>query len=144
MVRYRVAYHIVPQLRVSLALARDYSYSHILSHTGWNAIVQLSVQTINYSSRIIIGICMPLAALAPFSLAVSLSDYAYQMLYALTVVLFPAAASLYAQNDTSRLQTLFLNGSRLLTMFSLAGAMITFVWADDFFLLWIGSDVGIR
>jgi O-antigen/teichoic acid export membrane protein len=70
--RWRVAYRILPELRVSVRLAARRYLWPIMTFGLWSLIAQGAVQLKSCSSSLMIGIFLPMAAIAPFALAIGL------------------------------------------------------------------------
>jgi O-antigen/teichoic acid export membrane protein len=83
---------------------------------------------------------MPVAALAPFALAMGLVGHFERLFGPITIVFYPAITHLDARRDTRTLRAVYLVGSRLLSLTAFMAAIIGFIWAADFFRLWVGSE----
>jgi O-antigen/teichoic acid export membrane protein len=140
MLRVIVAYRILPELNISMTLVTRDVIKYIGTYSIWNLIITGSSQLISYSDAIVIGIFMPVKAIAPFSLAVSLTNYIANILASATVVFFPAATKLHAQNDVDGLRSLYFNGSKMMLHLAITVSLVPALYAVDFFRLWVGSE----
>lgn len=140
-IRWQISFRILPELSVSRSQVEPSGIRSILALSGWNFVGALGQQLTLFSSRIVVGIMLPIAAMVPFSLAIGLIEYATQIQSRAVVVLFPAIAHLFARRDTERLTRTYLIGSRYLTLGTVTIAAIGAIWANDFFALWVGEEV---
>jgi O-antigen/teichoic acid export membrane protein len=139
--RMFIAYRILPQLKISLRMAAWENLWSITSYGIWSFLCQSAVQLRTYSSIFVIGYLLPIAAVTPFNLANQVAVY-FDMIFApMAIVFFPAATRLDAQGDHSGIRKMYLTGTRILFMMAIASAIIAFVWADDFFRLWVGEKI---
>lgn len=140
LIRWRVSYLILPQLRVSLRSASMTSLGAIASFGIWSFLSQSAVQLKTYSSTLIIGFFMPLEAIAPFAIATGLVGHFESIFRSFAVVFFPAATHLDATGDNSALKKMYLYGSRTLLLLAFVMASVGVVWTNEFFTLWIGPE----
>jgi O-antigen/teichoic acid export membrane protein len=139
--RMAIAYRILPQLKISLRMAAWENLWSITSYGIWSFLCQSAVQLRTYSSIFVIGYLLPIAAVTPFNLANQVAVY-FDMIFApMAIVFFPAATRLDAEGDRSGIRTMYLTGTRMLFTMAIATAIIAFVWADDFFRLWVGEKI---
>lgn len=138
--RWRLAYRILPQLRVSPRLANWGSCWEFMQFGVWNFLIDGGVRLISYTHSIIIGLFMPVAAIAHFALASNLRNYFSQFFAPISHVFFPAATHLDAQGDLPGLRRMYLGGSRLMFIVAIGSGTISAFLAKDFFRLWVGSS----
>ena len=139
-IRARVAYWILPQLHVSLGLAAWYDFRPILSY-GVIASLSHGANVVRQSSSaLIIGLFLPLAALAPFNLAASVVLHMERLFAPVVMVLFPITTQLDAQGDRDGLRRVYFAVSRMLLCGAVSVAMIGAIWAADFYRLWVGAQ----
>jgi O-antigen/teichoic acid export membrane protein len=55
-------------------------------------------------------------------------------------VLYPAATQLHAQKNAAGLRRLYLDGSRMLLLVAVVLAIVSGIWAEDFYRLWVGYE----
>ena len=137
-IRWRVAYFILPQLRVSFRQSFISELTETFKFGTWNFLIQNATALRTYSSSVIIGIFMPMAALAYFNLAAGLVMYFSQLFTPMAMVFFPAVTHLDSDGDLVRLRTLYVAGSKSLILLAVPVALVGAFWADDFYLLWVG------
>ena len=141
-IRWRVAHRIIPELAASFRTANRASVRVLGAYSGWNVLIAASQQLVYYSGAMIIGIFMPVAAVAPFQLAGGVVQQLLGLIAPLVVVLFPAFAHLNLRDDQKAFRSVFLSVSRWLSLVALTAGVVSFLWADDFFHLWLGADYG--
>lgn len=139
-VRWRLAYRVLPELVVLPALASIKGLAPIASFSAWSFIVRGGSQLKAYSSALIIGIFMPIEALAPYALAVAVVKYFENSSASIGHVFYPMATHLDTQGNLSRLRQLYLAGSKFLLLLAISGSTIGFVWSDDFYRLWVDEE----
>jgi len=138
LLRWHIAYRILPELRISVRFAARQHLWAITAFGLWSVLTQGAVQLKSYSSILIIGLFLPVAAVAPFSLAVGLLNQIDGVFRPLATVFFPAATHLDALGDTGGLRKMYLAGSKILLLLVLTCGTIGAVWAKDFYRLWVG------
>ena len=138
--RWLIAYQIIPRLRVVPSSATWDSLWAIANFGFWNFLIQNIVAVKDYSGIIIAGLFMPVAALAHFHLAIALTNYFHQFVGPIATVFFPAATQLDAEGDTDRLRTLYLAASKMLLLVAVPLSVIGWMWADEFYSLWVGPQ----
>ena len=137
--RWRIAYRILPQLRVSPRLTNWSSCWELASFGLWNFAIAGGSRLISYTHSIIIGIFMPVAAIASYALASSLRNYFEQVFIPIGHVFFPAATQLDAAGNVAGLRRMYMGGSRFLYTLAIVLGVIAIFLADDFFRLWVGA-----
>ncbi len=136
--RWRTAYRILPQLAPSYRLVNWKSAWEFTHFSIWNVLTAGSVRIISYTDAIVIGMFMPLAAVAPFSLATGLIEQFTSVFRPVATVFFPAFTHLDAAGERDRMRTLYLRSSRVMALMSLGCGLVAYTFAYDFFRLWIG------
>lgn len=139
--RWRVAYRILPELRISSRLANLKSCWEFMHFGLWNVVIAGSNRLLLYSGEILIGLFLPAEAIAPYAIAASLINYFTNLFVPIGTVFFPVATELDAQNKVEGLRKVYLFGSKMLLMLALPLALLAGFWAEDFFRLWLGEGV---
>jgi O-antigen/teichoic acid export membrane protein len=140
-IRCIVAFHLVPQLRISPRLANWQDAREVFCFGLWNLFISLNNVVILHTDAILIGIFLPLSAVTVYALAAALAmQLGTNLLGGARQVFYPAAVDLYARRDNHGLQQLLFRGSRLLLLVTIVSATMVGVWAEDFYRLWVGSD----
>jgi O-antigen/teichoic acid export membrane protein len=140
LLRTVVAYRILPELKIDLHSAALAIIKQIASYSLWNVLIEGSRHLISYSDALVIGIFLPVAAITPYALAVSLTCYIDNLLGSATIVFFPAATNLHAHDKIDELRSLYLGGSRMMMHLAFAAGLVPALWAGDFFRLWVGAE----
>ena len=133
------ARRLAPQLRVRPRLANWASCREILSYGGWTFFGNAAVQIQLSVAPLLIGAFMPAAAVGRYALAANLSRQLDAVLNPAAQVFFPMAVRLHARNETAALQRLLTSGTRF---YSIASGLVVgtaFVFAEDFYRLWLGA-----
>lgn len=138
-IRWRVAYRLLPGLSVRWSRSTSRGRREIMSFGVWNFLISVSTSIFQYADSLVVGIFLPVAALAPYGLAANVSRYVSQLLLPVNRVFYPAATELHAQKDVERLRQLFIDGSRLYLLLAFVTCAATALWAEAFFRLWVGD-----
>jgi len=139
-IRWRVAYRLIPELSISFRLANWQSFWPMTSYGIWALLINGAYQLKSQTSVLVIGLFMPIAAIAPFALVAGLMGYFDRLFVPIAMVFYPAATQLDARNEVEPLRTMYCMGSRVLLMLSITAGIIGAFWATDFFRLWVGSE----
>jgi len=139
LIRFVVAYRILPGLKVSFRLANAASGLELAHFAVWNVIVAAGVRLISYTSAVVIAIFMPPAAITPFALASNLAEYFMRIFVPVGQVFFPVFTERDALGDSVGIRNLFLNGTRMLAILAIPSGLMAYWFADSFFSLWIGE-----
>lgn len=138
-IRCGLARWILPELKIAIRQANRSSCRECIGFGFWSSLLAASHLIIGLSDALVIGLFMPASAIAFFALANNLIRYFANIFVPVSQVFYPAATDLDARNDLVGLQTLYLTGSRLITLVAISAAMIAGLWADDFYALWVGT-----
>jgi O-antigen/teichoic acid export membrane protein len=138
LVRWRVAVRLLPSIKISLNLANRESLRELVTFGSWSFVGASSARLISYTDALVIAAFMPVAAVAPFAIAVNLRSYFEEIFMRVGFVVFPAVTELDAQGDQGSLKKLYLVGSKFMFLGSIFCGVIAMFWARDFFRLWIG------
>lgn len=139
LVRTFVAFRIIPDLVISPRLAQLDGLRPIMTFSLWYVLIEGGNRVIYSSDAIVIGFFLPVAAIAPFALAVSLTEYFARLFQPIGRVFYPAATQLDAQGALDRIRDIYLGMTRVLLLLAIAAGLFSFSWADDFYRLWLGD-----
>ena len=137
--RVQVACRILPQLRISPRLASRQRLWPIATFGVWSLLINGAQQLKSYASTIVIGLFMPVAAIAPYVLAAGLVGYLDAALTPIAIVFFPAITHLDTRGEIQAIRKVYLLGSRMMLLLAMAAGLVAAFWAGDFFQLWIGA-----
>jgi O-antigen/teichoic acid export membrane protein len=104
--------------------------------------IQTAGQLRNKTDEIVIGAFLPVAAVTPYGLARRLSEAAQMLTHQFLRIILPLASQLEAEQDLSRLQQLFLAGTRLSLVIFLPIGLGLAVLAEPVLTLWVGAEYG--
>ena len=145
MVRYgalwRLAYYVLPELDISPRLAERESFRPIINFGFWSFFINGANRLKTRVDIFLIPFFLPVNAVAPYVLALSMAEYLGNLFTPIGFVFFPVMTELDARGDIYRLKKAFLVGSKMLMLLALTGGVLSFVWAADFFRLWVGPGV---
>lgn len=140
LLRWAVAHRILPELRVSIGLINWESCRECMVFGSWSAVISASTVVIGFTDALVIGFYMPVSAIAFFILANNLIKYFANLFVPVGHVFYPAATALDAKDDLIGLRRLYLTASRMITLQAVGIALITCIWASDFYSLWVGDE----
>ena len=138
---WRLAYRVLPELDISPRLAERESFRPIINHGFWSFFIHGAHRLKTRVDIFLIPIFLPINAVAPYVLALSMAEYLGNMFTPIGYVFFPVMTELDARGDASRLKKAFLVGSKMLMLLAIAAGALSVAWAADFFLLWVGPGV---
>jgi O-antigen/teichoic acid export membrane protein len=141
MIRAQIAHRILPVLHISLRMVAWKEFGPILSYSAVNCFNRGGEILKAYSSSLIIGFFMPLAALAPYNLAARLADQIDSLFRPVGAVFYPIVTNLDVDGDLTRLQKIYFMVSRIMLCLAVPVAMIGAFWAADFYRLWVGPEL---
>jgi O-antigen/teichoic acid export membrane protein len=139
-VRWYVAHKILPELSISLRKANWGSLWEFTSFGLWNVAIHGSQRVVLYTSALILGWFFPPAAITSFGLAGSVNEYFFSMLRPIGFAFFPALVHLDARGDEREVRAIYIAGTRIMAVISLAGAAIAVAWAAPFIGIWAGPE----
>ncbi|WP_147871168.1 lipopolysaccharide biosynthesis protein [Stieleria maiorica] len=137
--RWAIGRRVLPELAISLRLASWDSCRECMTFGFWSALLAVSHLVISFSDALVIGLFMPVSAIAYFALANNLMKYFANIFVPVSQVFYPAATDLDAHDDLRGLQAMYLKGTRMLSLVAISAALITGLWASDFYRLWVGD-----
>lgn len=140
LLRWRVARSLVPEVSVSRNRASMEHMRRVGSFGLWNFLISISSYVYLHMQPLLIAAFLPVTAVAHYALATGIWYQLNGLFTPIGQVLYPAAATLDAEGDRATLRRLFHDGSRLLLLAVIPTVLIAFVWADDFYRLWIGPE----
>ena len=138
--RAYVARRLVPDLTLSRSRIRLGPLRDIGSFGLWNFLISVTRYISLDVQPLLIAALMPVAAVGHYALATSMWYQINQLFTPVGQVLYPAAAELDIKGDRQTLKRLYRDGSRLMLLAVIPTVLIAFVWADDFYRLWIGPQ----
>lgn len=141
-VRWRLAYRILPQLKISLSVANYRSLGAIVTFGAWSFLVAAARGLKYNANAVIVGLTMPIAAIGAFALAQGLVQHFERLFVPIGNVFFPAMTDLDARGERQQLRNVYMHGSRILLLLASAAGIIAFAWAGEFYALWLGTRSG--
>jgi O-antigen/teichoic acid export membrane protein len=136
--RWRISYHLMPQLRISMKAVEKKTCREMSSFGAWNFLTSVSSSIGVQAHALIVGSLLPMAAVAHYALAANLGRQLTDIFKPIGQVYYPVGASLHARGDTKGLQNVYLTGTRFLLLVAVVAAVIAGVFAEDFYRLWVG------
>jgi O-antigen/teichoic acid export membrane protein len=105
----------------------------------WFLILAISVRISFFTDNIVIGFFLGTTAVAIYSIAARLAQYAFVAAHALNVVLMPIAARFDSQADTARQRQLLLMGTRASFATAVFMATIFLAYGGQIIHVWVGK-----
>jgi O-antigen/teichoic acid export membrane protein len=138
--RYIVATKMAPQLRISRRHFSVQELRVIATFGLWNFLITISEYGYLHLLPVLIALYMPVSAVGHYALAAGLWQHLQNLLQPIGRVIYPAAAELHVQGDSKRLYRLYRDGTRLMLLVAISLVTVAFIWADDFYRMWIGEQ----
>lgn len=140
-IRWMVARRLIPTLKIRLSLVERASLSRLTKLSLWNALIA-GGQNLNATAGIlVIGVVISDAAIAPYSIALSLMQLLLRPLSAAAIVFYPAATELFSKADAARLQRMYLTGAKMMALLGIAVGVPGILWSREFYNLWIPDQL---
>lgn len=136
-VRWRVACRLVPEMAISRKLLNPARLREITSFGLWNFLISISTYLSVHADSLVVGSMISVAAVAHYALATGLFRQIVEMVLPISQVFYPVAVQLHVQGNQEDLERVFVSGSRLLLTVVICAASVAWVWAGDFYQLWV-------
>jgi O-antigen/teichoic acid export membrane protein len=141
LLRWRLAYRLLPQLAISVNLAAWENLWPITTFGIWSTLILGAQQLNSYTNTLLIGLFLSVSAVAPFSIVISLLDYFTNFFQPISVVFLPAATHFDARGDADGLRKIYFAGSRMMLCMAAIAGIAGITWVADFYRLWIGQKM---
>jgi O-antigen/teichoic acid export membrane protein len=128
-----------PDLRLNFGTASRAGARSLLGYGLWNFILNICRITRGQLVQVAIGAWLGLAFVAIYAVAKRLIDHSDRVLWTMTGVLTPLAAALEAQEERSKQQRLFLEGSRYCWSAALGMVVLLVCLGESLIGLWMGA-----
>lgn len=129
-----------PDMRLSAGRPRPRLARQMLSFSWAVLVAQGAEQVKTRTDEIVIGAMLPVANVAPYSLARRGTEAPVLLTYQFAKVLMPLSAQLGARNEHERLRAVFVTGTRVTLAAFLTFSAGIVVLAGPFLAAWVGSD----
>ena len=136
-----LCYRLCPTLRISPLLVSREGLKEIISLGGRFQILQFMNTSLDQGLRMLIsGIC-GISFLAIFELADKLIGLGNTLSGSIIAPLMPAFANIHAGNDKSKLESLYLQVSKIVSVTATVSLGFLFAFADQLITIWTGRDL---
>lgn len=136
-----LCFRLIPALRVTPVLARLGAGRALVSYGAWRLVLEIGFLLSSHMSLVIIGACLSVALVTPFSIAARVVGYATAILTACTGILVPVCAGLDADEDHQRQRRLLTEGGAICTAFALYFLGIFVFLGRPMISLWMGPEL---
>jgi len=130
---------IAPELRFGWRGAKRSLVRPILSFSSSLFVIDMATRLQTKTDEIVIGVFLPVSSITPYSLARRLSEIAQILTDQFMKVLLPLASELHAENDRTRLRSLYVTGTRLTLAFFLPVGCTLIILARPILTVWVGA-----
>ncbi len=127
-------------LEIRLHHFRREKIREITTYSVYFFIVSTAVLICHGSDQIVIGLFLPTTAVAIYGVNLRLVETSRNLAGQLSYVLLPVAAGLHALADTTRLQQVLMEGTRLSLALIVGLAVELIVLSPPFLRLWVGAQ----
>jgi len=131
--------HTAPELRFGWRGAKRSWVRPILSFSSSLFVIDMATRLQTKTDEIVIGVFLPVSSITPYFLARRLSEVAQILTDQFMKVLLPLASELHAENDRTRLRSLYITGTRLTLVFFLPVGCTLVILVRPILTLWVGA-----
>ncbi|MDP9258898.1 MAG: oligosaccharide flippase family protein, partial [Actinomycetota bacterium] len=131
--------HVAPDLRFGLRGAQRRLVRTVASFSTSLLVINGASAVKTETDQVVIAAALPLATVAPYSLARRLSEIPGLLTYQFASVLFPLASELHGARDRTRLRALYVGSTRLTLALFVPIAVGLMVLAKPFLTAWVGE-----
>lgn len=133
-------HRIAPDLRFGLVGASSKMFRKLTSFSSSLFMLRIGGQLETKTDEIVIGVFLPISSVTPYNLARKLSTFPQTLTEQFLTLLLPLASKLHAENEMSRLRTVYMISTRLtLAVFLPVGVSLIFL-AAPFLTVWVGEE----
>jgi O-antigen/teichoic acid export membrane protein len=136
-----LALRIHPELRRRPSWGRPH-LRLIVSYGGYSFVAQIGTSIVDRAGLILVGVFLPMTAVAVFAIASALIDYARVLVGGIRTTLAPQASVLEGQGQRGGLHDLTLRGIRYCSLLVLPIAITFALRGSTFIGLWMGYEYG--
>lgn len=131
-------HRIAPDLRFGLVRGSRQMLSTVTSFGSSMFMLRIGGHLETKTDEIVIGAFLPVSSITPYNLARRLSALPQTLTEQFLTLLLPLASKLHAENDQTRLRSLYIISTRLtLAIFMPVGVSLIFL-AGPFLTVWVG------
>ena len=112
----------------------------ILSFSSSLFVIDMATRLQTKTDEMVIGVFLPVSSITPYSLARRLSEVVQILTDQFMRVLLPLASELHAENDRTRLRSLYVTGTRLTLAFFLPVGCTLIILARPILTVWVGAE----
>jgi O-antigen/teichoic acid export membrane protein len=138
--RWRIAYKLVPELVISRMLVNRDRIREIAHFGLWNFLIAVSAYLTVHADTLVIGSMLSVSAIARYALASGLMRQMSDLIAPVSQVFYPMAVQFHMRGEKRELEQLYIHASRLLLILTGCIAIIAFTWAEDFYRIWVGPQ----
>jgi O-antigen/teichoic acid export membrane protein len=137
---FAVIRHVAPDLRFGIRGAQRRLVRTVASFSTSLLVINGASAVKTETDQVVIAAALPLARVAPYSLAQRVSQLPTIVTYQFTRVLFPLAAELHGTEDRGRLRGLYVGSTRLTLALFVPIAAGLMILAKPFLAAWVGAQ----
>jgi len=130
---------IAPELRFGWRGAKRSLVRTVFSFSSWLFMGQIAGRLKARTDEIVIAAFLPLSAVAPYAIALRLSETAQILTNQFMKILLPLASELHAEHDQGHLRSLYITSTRLTLAIFLPVGCTLVVLARPLLTLWVGA-----
>ena len=139
---YRICRRELPYLSVRPSRPRRPEVRKIVRYGQYVVVNNIGTKLVFAADSFVIGIFLPISALAYYGIAGSLVDYLRSLINTMAGVLNPRSSAMEATEDRSRLAAMFLSASKGAMLLGLPVCIGFIVLGERFITLWMGPTYG--
>jgi len=137
-----LARHLYPALSLAGVGPTGPAIRQLLSFSLFSSLIQLSGMIIYYTSSIVIAAFLPIAFVTYYAIAAGLTDYARQLVAAISKVITPRTSAALATGGVDAVRAVVLSVGPAATLVTAPMALTFLLRGERFLDLWMGPAYG--
>jgi O-antigen/teichoic acid export membrane protein len=133
-------YKIAPELRFGLASPNQRMLRKVSSFSSSLFLIHVGGQLETKTDEIVIGAFLPISAITPYSLARKISNLPQIFTEQFLSLILPMASGLHANNEQTRLRSLYVVSTRLTLGAFLSFGVSLVILAGPILTIWVGKE----
>ncbi|MDX8412413.1 MAG: flippase [Mariprofundaceae bacterium] len=135
-----LAYRYLPDFSLSFRLFSGSQVRELMSFSVYAFIANIAMLIILRIDPLVIGMFLPLSAVAIYAIAAKIGEYSYLLNKQFSNALMPLVSQSKGAGKDEIIRRVLIDGSRFLMAIALPFIALLYVYADNIILLWVGDE----
>lgn len=131
---------MLPDVTISLSNFSSSQVKELLSFSVYAFIANIAVLIILRIDPIVIGMFLPLSAIAIYAIAAKIAEYTYLLNKQFSNALMPLVSQAKGRSDHELIHRILVDGTRFLMAIALPFIALLFFYAPEIVNVWVGHD----